>query len=255
MKSQCYYEPQRDLEQSISHILLYNVTTDLHFHDSIEILYVKKGKIFYTSNSQSKTLSAGEAVFIPPSNIHQFYTLKPSVTETVIIPSRYLKDFLSYCSNQFFLHLDNIEVNKRLAQLFTEIESLKDILSDHPLLAQGIVNHLLGYIASQYPFSPYEKQETLIFNIAQYINNNFQQNITLKDVAIHFGYNTSYFSRMFNKFFLCSFSDYLNNTRYLYIKKNKKSNNITSLIYEAGFSSTSSYYRYLQKRKSSTSLN
>lgn len=243
------YEPQRDFEQKVTHILLYDTEVNPHFHGSIEILLVKKGKVEYCSNLHSHILSEGEIVFIPPFFSHSFRSLTESETETIIIPSSYLKDYDTYLGGLYFSKLSDRQVNIKIENLFKEIEKATRSENCNDLMLKGLVNYLLGFIAANYPASPYKRGDNLMVNIALYINDNFTHKITLEEISSHFGFNKTYFSRLFKKYFNCSLTSFVNNIRYNYVIENKGNNNITTLIHEVGFVSTSSFYRYSQQKK------
>ena len=239
------YEAQRDLEQKPVHILLYNTEVTMHFHESIEILYVVKGEVEYRSNIHHHILHEGQAVFIPPYFSHYFTSLTPSETETLIIPSKYLVKFLKDYPNTYFSKLDNQKYNQDLYLFFKMFRSYQELGISNELLYSGFANHLLGFIATKYPSYSYKKLNTLMVKISIYLNENFQKDITLKMVANHFGYNISYFSRLFKNNFRCTFPFYLNNIRYNYVLSHPNTlMPIEIKIFEAGFNSISSFYRH-----------
>ncbi len=62
-------------------------------------------------------------------------------------------------------------------------------------------------------------KDSIVYEIVDYIDKNFYTNLKLKTVAEHFNYNSSYFGKLFNKTFECSFNKYLELVR---IEKSKK---------------------------------
>jgi AraC-like DNA-binding protein len=86
----------------------------------------------------------------------------------------------------------------------------------------------------------------IISDILSYIDTHINEQITLESLAREFGYNKSYFSRLFNDHLGISLNNYVNFVRLnrfeqLMAKNSDKS--VTELIYEAGFSSTTTFYR------------
>lgn len=244
---QSVYEPQRDIEQKVTHILLRGTHCDSHFHSSVEVLLVKKGRVHYVSNTHSKTLQTGECVFIPPFFSHKFYSTGPSETETVIIPSRYLKDFSALYSGKYFLDLTNVRANGEIARIFRRIERAGR--TGNELLIKGLVNCLLGTLAAFYEPVPYEKDDYFMIRIAEYIEQNFKNRLDLTTISEFFGYNKYYFSKLFHRLFGCSLSSYINTVRDNYIFENRAGRSMTELIYEAGYANTSTFYRRAKSQK------
>lgn len=236
------YESERDIKNNVIHILLYNTECEMHFHNSTEILYVVKGNVHYSCATHNDILKAGEAIFIPSFFSHKFYSEEQTETETLMLPYKFLHEFRKYHKNVSFPKLDNIEVNKKIKELFNDI-LISTTETKNEYLTMSLVNHLLAHIAAHYEPIPYNKENTAMVDIAMYIHDNLTTIESLESVANHFGYNPSYFSRLFKKLFENSFNTYINRLRCDYIESNKNSMPLTDLIYSAGYTSTSTYYR------------
>lgn len=239
------YEDFVDLSSQLRYVPVKNSECILHFHENIEIVYVLQGQIEYVNNTEKQTLLPGEVIFLPPYFSHSFHSPNETDSAAVVIPSKYLSDYNREFSDLYFTKMTNPVYNQ---QIFTLMKAIADDTPETPELVRiGWVNLLLGYIIMHYPSVPYNKSDILMKNIAVYVNDHYTEKLTLEKIAHYFGYNPSYFSRMFRSLFNISFTDYVNSVRYAYIQKNAKNNSITELIYQAGFNSTSSYYRFIQK--------
>lgn len=242
-----FYESERDNKNKVAHILLYNTRADMHFHNATEILFVVKGEVQYSCRSETNILKAGEAVFIPSFFSHKFYSDGESTTETLMIPYKYLHNFRKFYNNCSFPMLNNIEANKEIYELFQKV--LENIsTNNNEFLTTALIDHILAIIVQNYRPIPYDKENQTMVDIAKYINDHLGEITSITDVSTHFHYNNSYFSRLFKKLFDCSFSQYLNRMRCDYIESNRGTQSITELIYNAGYTSTCTYYR--QKNKS-----
>ena len=114
-------------------------------------------------------------------------------------------------------------------------------------MTSALIDHILAIIATNYTPIPYDKEHLLMVDIAKYMNDNFSKINSIADISNHFGYNVSYFSRLFKKLFECSFSQYLNRLRCDFVENNRGTAPITDLIYQAGYESPCTYYRNKQK--------
>lgn len=241
-----FYESERDNKNKVTHILLYNTECEMHFHNATEILFVNKGRVHYSCLSDSDILNPGEAVFLPSFFSHRFHSEEETETETLMIPYKFLHNFRKYYLNVSFPKLDNVEVNKEIHALFQKVlESTTERKNEY--LTSALIDHILAIIATNYTPIPYDKEHLLMVDIAKYMNDNFSKIDSITDVSEHFGYNVSYFSRLFKKLFECSFNHYLNRLRCDFIENNRGTAPITELIYQAGYESTCTYYRNKQK--------
>lgn len=237
-----FYESKRDNTGGIIHLLLYNVECDMHFHIATEILFVRKGKVRYSCSSETDILQAGEAVFLPSFFSHKFQAVGESETETLMIPHRFLNNFQKYYQNVSFPKLNDRETNKEIYPLFQEIETRIKENANEFLLA-ALVDHILALIATNYPAVPYSKMDTLMVDIVKYINDNLANISSITDVSGHFGYNPSYFSRLFKKLFEIPFSTYINRLRCDFIEERRGTASVSDLLYQAGYGTSSTYYR------------
>lgn len=242
------YESERDVNNKLVHILLYDTQVKKHFHGCAEILFVIEGKLKVNANNEVGYLEAGEAIFIPPFTTHEVESITESKTETLMIPYRLLHTFRKYYNKSYFGLLKKKDVNKQVYELIRTIYS--NIKSTNEYLILALVDLLLAVIANNYQSIPYNKENSIMIDIAVYLNQNFMNISSISEVAEHFGYNTSYFSRLFKKVFEVPFNQYLNHLRCEYIENNLAGNSsISNLIYEAGYSTLSTYYRNKNKQK------
>ena len=120
------------------------------------------------------------------------------------------------------------------------------------VLQMGLCNTIIGSLINNYPFSKdNSKSNNIAIDIINFIEQNFKNQLNLKIISSYFGYNTNYFSKLFNHLFNCSLTDYINYIRFNYVKKNKEkySGSLLKLVFEAGFESLSTFYRYQNKQK------
>ena len=241
------YECVIDLAGNLEFVNVRNNEAIMHFHENIEIVYVRSGKIEYTNNMIKRILFPGDLLFIPPYFSHKFHSLGKTDSAAVVIPGKYLMDYRQEFGDICFPQMTDLDLNREVYTLMTAIE--KNTENTPELIKIGQVNLLLGYIVTHYPFDKYKESDTLMKDIALYIADHFTEKITLEIVARRFGYNRCYFSKLFNDLFNISLTDYVNNVRCVYIQSHIGKENITELIYKSGFRSPSSYYRHIAKIK------
>ena len=186
------YESERDVNNKLAHILLYDTHVEKHFHGCAEILFVVEGKLKVNANNEEGFLEEGEAIFIPPFTTHEVESINRTKTETLMIPYRLLHTFRKYYNKSYFGLLKKKEVNVQIYELIQTIYA--NIKSTNEFLILALVDHLLAIIANNYQSIPYNKENSIMIDIAVYLNQNFMNVSSISEVAEHFGYNTSYFS-------------------------------------------------------------
>ena len=91
---------------------------------------------------------------------------------------------------------------------------------------------------------------SLICKILRYVDEHYNEDLTIKKLSNEFGYSREYLSRLLHKYLNENWNDYINRKR-IYIFKNiykKNPNlNILDIAYECGFTSQSTFYRAIKK--------
>ena len=112
----------------------------------------------------------------------------------------------------------------------------------------GFVNLLLGMITEACKFEgPQRKEKTnLTVQIMRYIDTEYKSAINLEALAKKFGYEPTYISRVFNRCAGVNLHQYINQTRYIAVKKMLAASPDTTVCAAAqacGFQSIKTYYR------------
>ena len=86
-----------------------------------------------------------------------------------------------------------------------------------------------------------------ISSILNYVNDHFQENITIKEIATKLGYAKEYCSQIFNKYMGESFRKYLNRKRICYFQQlyasQKDSLSVAEISKKCGFDCQATFYR------------
>ena len=103
---------------------------------------------------------------------------------------------------------------------------------------------ILGLIAEKYePAKVGGGNNDLMAEVIRYVDEHYNEKLTLDGLAAHFGYSKYYFSRLFNRTFNCSLTSYVNSVRARAVDEKHGSGKKTDIIIESGFGTLSSYYR------------
>ncbi|MEG0365396.1 MAG: AraC family transcriptional regulator [Coprobacillus sp.] len=194
-----------------------------HWHRSAEMLYVRRGKLNIWMNKKKYELKQNDFIFINSKEVHS--TQSPEDNEVIVlqIPG----DFLETFSNKESLHILCNTIENKQHKLDTNIRELlyqmylySERKDDAYYLKVYSLLFELGYILVK---NFRVKEENLdissqkyldrLSEICTYIKSNYQDNLTLNDVADEFGYSPQYLSRMFQKYTGSTFLTYLNSIR------------------------------------------
>ena len=215
-----------------------------HFHHAIEILYVTKGNKKVNINNQDYILSKGDVLFCPPWAPHGYKECADSEQICIVAPCEYCQNY----SKLFINNTPSCIIIKDSDDFFlSNIQKLQ-----HPqnfIQYEGLLNLILGEYLSKITLTPKKKDalENIQEKIIDYVNENYKKDITLTDIATHFGYSKNHFSTLFKKRFSINFVQYLNFVR---IKKSLlllKTTQTTAIYFYCGFNSSQQYFSNFKK--------
>lgn len=244
-----FYEPQRDVEDRVSSMSYKSLSALLHFHRSIELIYVRSGVVRVRSGMREFLVGADEIAFVPAYFAHSAESVEPGGADNFIIPYNYYKQFAARGVPLYYSHLADKEVNRQILQVIIQAQpNIKDRRSD--LLAHGYAEVVLGLISRYYRSDNIKTGDNeFVIRVINYIDQNFKADLSLDNVSAHFKYSKYYFSRLFNRAFGCNLNRYINQVRYNYVVSNyKEGQNLSAVILEAGFNDISTFYKF--KRRS-----
>ncbi|WP_461206223.1 helix-turn-helix domain-containing protein [Clostridium sp. DL1XJH146] len=165
------------------------------------------------------------------------------------ISTIYIKEYFIRIINQIIESVINSGINledifEKKRNVYDEILE-KETISDLENWFKEICLSIVGYIN----VTNESKGNKNIENVLQYIEKNFNKDISLKDVADYVDLNPSYVSTIFKENIGESFVSYLNKTR---IEKAKKlivntQHTIKEIGFRVGFNSLQSFFRIFKK--------
>lgn len=226
-----------------------------HFHRTIEIFYVKEGELEAIINGQ--TWLAGPGCFILSSSyfIHSYSTRVYSKGYVLTVPYDAAKPYHSLFSNKVFASpfLPASPDNEELISCMEALRAFSSSLgSRNPLTREAILigytNAFLGLLIDRAGLADSKTDKVILFSkdILRYLQENYSEPLTLETVSRHFGYSKSRFSHIFNQYFGCSLTAYINNLRCRHackLLKEKNDSTVTDISLACGFDSTRTFYR------------
>lgn len=221
-----------------------------HFHNSIEIVTVTKGKCSVFINGIENTLSVGDCAFIGRFDVHYYKYYPNSEFYVFLISEKYLGENNDFDKARLEMFLPKCEKYKHIISLFESAYEFWEDSSES--YRKGAVNIILGALSSQYPLIEREEKgdvRTLV-NSLIYISENFKNEITLEFLSAMLGYSKNYFSAIFNKFTGMNLRTYINRRRIIEFERIKNSNpeiSVSEAARQCGFNSLKTFYRAYHK--------
>lgn len=236
----------------------------LHWHNCVEIVYGFENSYQVHAGKQTFHLHNNDILFIPGRVMHDFnmvnqqsclyfiqFKLSAVISEyssSILNPTNDIiliqKNSFPQLHKEIASHIEYIieEFDKKYAGYESMIFS--NLYNIHALVERNypIISHLPIYKESDYYLD-------FLTKILQYISDNYQKDISIDSVAKEFGFNNKYFGRLFHKYIGTYFNDYINELRIRKImeKLTPDTKDITSLAYNHGFKSSSTFYRAFNK--------
>jgi AraC-like DNA-binding protein len=252
MKS-AFYEDKADINDYLLFDLQKGGVTNAHFHNSLEIVFVKSGRHRIGINGVERVLGAGEIAVSNSYDIHYYIGEGSSQKYVLLLGQNYSGRFnLIYENKKFDSFLPaRGEGTEKIFGLLEQFYKAKGDLNY--LMTYGYINMLFGLMAKYYPLSVKpERSNSVVVDILTYINQNYTGDITLESVAKKFGYSKNYFSTLFNRYTNMHFRDYVNRLRIVNIRslledKKADNNTITEIALSNGFDSLNTFYRAMKK--------
>ncbi len=224
-----------------------------HYHDSLEVLYVIKGKTTVHANGASHDLSAGE-IFICNSQMVHFYENydNDKLALIAVLSAKYLRTFREVYKNVNFPSV--LRDKKANAEIYAILDEWFNLKKRNVLVDCAYSNLFLNKVVELYPLTPYGQEDennVLAINFINYVNENYNKDITLESAAKHFGYSKEYFSKKFKQTVDKNFLAFVNSIRLQKAIEMLENPNNKLTFFEVclacGFNNTTSLYRHLKK--------
>lgn len=243
----------------------------IHYHSLIELSLILEGKGVYKINGKTYEINAGDVFFFRPNEAHCITDIEENGMKllNIHIAPYYLytnfqnalnSNYVKILSSAFLLisnkindTLENDKIEK-IRVLFNSIKNeMENKNSDYLTVVINYISTILILISRVYKdgsFSNKERQSyKKILSAIDYIDNNFNQEITLDMLCEKVNYSRCYFSSTFKKCMGMSLWDYLCIKRIEcalnLIKTTDK--NLLDIAIESGFNNTVNFNKIFKK--------
>ncbi len=227
-----------------------------HWHEGIEIFFVKQGIIETLINDKAVQKKSGDIFLVNPGTLHSTRTVTKEAVYYCLIANN------DICE-KFGFSLDGLYMQSKTPaiRLFTLIEEIKnEFLEEREFYTSVVTAKILEIFAKllrdltfeKKPAKPDETIEAIKKAIA-YIDENFTKKITVDDAAQAAGYSKYYFCHSFSKITRTTVNAYINKLRIDYAAELLKDGvSVTEAAEKCGFSDISYFTKAFKKHTSKT---
>lgn len=250
------YESFRDLENTIfigSPEAESKTIRPAHFHQSLEIMYIKSGAIKTVIDNKSFIAEKDDIIFVKKYNLHSYESVDKDSHIAILLGPKHSHDF-DFLFDEGTLPplLDNKSFNKTLLPFFKSLTETDS--EDMSIIKKGYVSIILGKLCQHYPLISTDNsaKHNIILKSLNFIEKHYMDDISLESIAKEMGYSTFYFSHCFHDIVGMNMKKYINFVRLNNVDTFMDKNNsvtLTQAVFQSGFKSMATYYRTLNEYK------
>ena len=247
-----------------------------HWHDEMEFIYIKKGRGIVSVDFRSLEVAAGDIAFICPGQLHSIHQLGQYSMEyeNIIFPLSLLNSRQADPVWETYLAPIDLRRFRLLPCLHPDmpsypfvaacIDQIDDIRRTFPgayeLLIKGKLFELFfqlyrhGLVAAPDAEDPGRRSKEKALEksrqILKYIEQHYQEPLSIKKLAEAVGFSQSHFMKFFKNTFGTSFTAYLNDYRLTLASRllPASEDSILTVAAESGFENLSYFNRRFKER-------
>ncbi|HWJ76815.1 MAG TPA: AraC family transcriptional regulator [Niallia sp.] len=222
-----------------------------HFHRSLELIMVDEGILDITIQEQTYHLHQGECALILSNQIHSLHSNQNNHAWIYVFSPEFVNQFYQLSKNKILMdpifHLENHLEELTRTTLIEKETSM--------LAKKGVFYLICDELLKQTTFKEESNRDDyLLHDLLNYIQNHFTEELSLKDLSLKFGYDYSYLSRFFTKVLKVPFVDFLNGHRITLASQLLRTTDskITEIAEKVGYRNIRSFNRNFEKIMNTT---
>ena len=238
----------------------------VHWHDELEIIYVKSGFLTVSISGENDIGTAGDAFVVSPGNLH---FMGSQAGEEDYFTFLFPLEYISFCTDDMLddklltpLKNGHLMIRPRIKDAAKELcEQLAEIYmakNDEKKL-EIAVQIKTKIILLQFILEMWEKgfviendksgRNTIEKEMISYIQQNFMEKISLKEFSEQFHLSEKYISRYFKEHFHITLSQYITHLRLEYAKQLLQDTDtpVTEIAMQSGYQNVSYFIRSFKK--------
>ena len=213
-----------------------------NLHEYSELLYCKEGEGDVLINGATLHLLAGQMVWIPPNYVHGYRFGTDTTVICAVFSNDFIPLFFQSTEGRFF-RVSPIDPE----ELSTVLDIFPQLQRRDRFIISGYLNLLCDKVLRQSDFDNESHTDGVLYQkVISYVQTHYKENITLNQIAKHFGYNEKYLSHALYKLTGIHFRRLLAFYRIRHAKKlleNEPNMTVTVISAESGFGAINTFNR------------
>ena len=232
------------------------VQSNVHYHNYYELFYLEYGECNYTIENNIFKVRANQLLIVSPLTMHIASYTKKSSRKIISFSTDFVApvfiNHLAKNENPYVFYNDKSKNLLELLDNITKELQSPDIFSKKA--AQSyltiMLKHILRFPSDSSFFRSDVEIHTPVYKLLDYVQSNYQNDISLKDLSDLLGYTPNYISKLFSSTIGMSFKKYLFMQRIKTAESLLLDSNmtITEIAYAVGFND-SNYFSTAFKNK------
>ncbi len=224
----------------------------LHLHKGFEVVFILGGEVTCTIENKQQVLKQGDSLLITPYTLHSYSTNSESLAVVVVFSGGYVDAFERMIINKdpdgYNIPFTQDCWNYVLSSVIADSKLDKDIVAlkkPDVLTLKACLYAITSSFMKAHTLMDKKNDNSLIFEILSYIENNFTSDISLHTLSESIGYDYEYISRIFNKTFGINFKMLINQYRCDYAENliRTTTQTLSDIAMNSGFQSIRTFNR------------
>lgn len=244
----------------------------IHIHDFIEMVYILSGSGSHIINQVEYKVKKGDLLFINYGQTHSFQTDSEMEFYNVLLKPEFFGEELINSDNAFkllsltafedfrlFLNVDRLLVSFAGSEIMTIEFLLKELFSEFNANRIGrnamLKAYMMAFITAIFRKMSFGDDssnlefEEITPNILEYIEEHYNEKISLQALAKRCFYNSSYFSRLFKELYGMTLTDFIQQKRIeksCEMLRNTKYS-VNEICFMVGYNDKTHFYKYFKE--------
>ena len=221
-----------------------------HAHNAVEFKFIVSGNYQIEVGDEKHICKGGTIVFVDSCRPHAYKSLDSAVHFVLVIGKEFI-DIVCGKGNAFpLLMVGNNHFQTDILPILENTFLRWGEMTDRE--KRGFVYRLIGTIMQYYNLvkAQYTIKEPFITEILKYIEEHFNEDISLESLSKKFGYSKNYFSNLFNTHIKMGLREYVNRYRIrkaLMLQKEKEKMPLWRIAEHCGYTSMNTFRRALNR--------
>lgn len=241
-----------------------------HTHEFVELVYVLSGKMENYVDDRKYELTKGDILFVNYNQVHRYIAqtdlhfvnllLKPEFMSKKLMNSKNIYEIFYLFMSGEMEDIENNQPSIKLAgkEMIMMERIIDNCIDEFQEKRKGYLNILQGYMQiifnmiirnMEQQHDSVKRIKPALNDIIKYIDEHYNQKLTVETLAEQCFYNTSYFSRVFRECYGKSCTTYIKEKRLEEAMKllEKTDVPVEEIIRRVGYNDKSLFYRQLKK--------